>query len=251
MKAVKVTLILVALFALCFGAMAQEEQQNPFGANVGVDFNSKYIWRGINLNDNEVIQPYANAWVNAGPVKFLGGVWANLDTQGEHDFTEVDLTAEVSTSIDMFSAALGYIYYRFPSLDIPDGEKDAKTTSEVYAKTGVSIPAGEEVAISVLGEVYWDADDGQGWYYKGGVSTAIPLATEQTVGVTLDPAVSVAFNDQQWGYGSGWADLLMSLGVTTSLGDYITVGPKLNYSYALTESYDDWFWYGINLKAEY
>ncbi|MFP4381800.1 MAG: TorF family putative porin [Candidatus Sumerlaeia bacterium] len=254
-KAAKVTLVVMALFVLCMGAMAQdmmEGEDNPFGASASVDFYSKYIWRGWNVTDNEVVQPAIEATMEAGPVGFLASAWANYDTAGEHDFTEIDLTAEASVTVaEMVSVAMGYIYYRFPQVDLDDGENDAVSTSELYASISAEVPASEDMDVELESAVYRDRDDGDGYYYVAGVSTAIPIAQEETVGVTLDPSVSIGFNDQQWGADSSWADMLMVLGATVSLGDYFSFGPSLNYSYALDTQYDDWFFYGINVSAAY
>ena len=57
MKTIKRTLLL--LIALCSISTinAQEEPNTKF--DVGVDFASRYIWRGLEFSDSPAVQPYA------------------------------------------------------------------------------------------------------------------------------------------------------------------------------------------------
>ena len=43
--------------------------------DVSADYAGKYIWRGQNVNDESVLQPY----LGFGAYGFSGSVWANID----------------------------------------------------------------------------------------------------------------------------------------------------------------------------
>lgn len=94
------------LGAVLLGVLAVAAMAAPAGAadvSAGADFNSAYIWRGITLNTNPVLQP----WVDVSGIKLGEGasfgfnVWGNAPVTGEEydlkrQFDEFDVTLTLS-----------------------------------------------------------------------------------------------------------------------------------------------------------
>ncbi|NQU42679.1 hypothetical protein HQ520_05295, partial [bacterium] len=180
-------LVTLSLMMMALGAVAQDEE-SIFSAEAGVDYNSKYIWRGQNLVDGSVIQPWIGAGVAVGPATLSASVWGNFDIHNPGgDLTEVDYTGDVSVDVGPVSLSTGWIGYNFPQ-----SGGDAEFTQEVYFGVGGTVPIPEtELGVDLGATAYWDFDDGDGWYFNTSASSSIPvpLGTE-TVGLSVDPGIS-------------------------------------------------------------
>ena len=111
MKIIKRTLLLlIAIFSLCT-INAQEETKTKF--DLGVDFASRFIWRGLQFSDAPVIQPY----VELATGNFTLGAWASYETTGQVFGQEIDLYASYAFG----SVSLGLMDYSFPIDGFSDG----------------------------------------------------------------------------------------------------------------------------------
>lgn len=110
-------IILVFVVILSISTMnAQEESKSSF--DIGVDFASRYVWRGLEFSDSPAIQPYAE--FNSG--NFTLGIWASYETGGQVVGQEFDFYA--SYAIGAFS--LGFTDYSFPVDGMSDGYFEMK-----------------------------------------------------------------------------------------------------------------------------
>lgn len=89
---------------------AQEKAKSSF--DIGVDFTSRYVWRGLEFSDSPVIQPYTE--YTSG--NFTLGVWASYETGGQVVGQEFDFYAGYSFG----AISIGFTDYTFPL----DGESD-------------------------------------------------------------------------------------------------------------------------------
>lgn len=202
----------------------------------GVDFYSKYIWRGQNLLDDPVLQP--NAYVNIED--FTVSIWGNYGIQNDEDWTELDYTLDYTTSLDfvkpegdMVSVSVGYIYYDFPNL--PPNQD----SQEVYGAIAL------DMLLSPALAVYHDFDQGDGTYYEFSVGHGIPVDP-----LSLNLSAAVGYNDGQWDFDSSFSNLLLGAGLAFPITDRITFEPQVFMSVALDSQYDDEFYAGFSLKAE-
>ena len=87
MKKEKWLLVVLSMVAFGSGAVLAGEE---IGFELSADFSGKYIWRGQNLNDDQVFQP----GISAAYGNFTAGIWGNLDLTGINDrngdFLEMD-----------------------------------------------------------------------------------------------------------------------------------------------------------------
>lgn len=130
------------------------------GAEVGLY--NRYLWRGLTLMDNLVMQPE----LSAGLGGFSLALWGNFDADdadGVSGFNEYDATMSYGLSMPMASFDLGVIYYAYP-------EASTLNTTEAFA----SASAG--VLLSPTLTVYRDLDLIRGWYWEAGVSHGLPLS---------------------------------------------------------------------------
>ncbi len=108
----KRVLVFVAIVSF-FSMNAQEEEKAKPSFDIGVDFASRYIWRGGSFSDSPAIQPY----VELAAGNFTLGIWASYETGGEVVGQEFDFYA--SYAIGAFS--VGFTDYSFPRDDSSDG----------------------------------------------------------------------------------------------------------------------------------
>lgn len=188
-------------------------------------FNSKYVWRGMNLVDDWVIQP--SLTVSRGG--FSANLWANYEptdqTGHQKKITEVDLSAQYTFELGGFSIPLGLIHYLFPNTSAP-------ATTEVFA--GVSY----HWLVTPSLTIYHDLDQAHGQYLALALDYAyqLPLGLKQaSLGLELGAGVGYAGSDyNQFYYGvdeAAWSDWYCSLSVPLGLlDDKLTITPRITYT---------------------
>ncbi len=141
--------------------------------DVSVDtaVNSKYIWRGIVLNDHTVFQP----GVTVGGNGFSFNVWGNMDLTDDYDhefeFNEIDYTLSYDWERSGVAWSVGVISYTFPNTQL-------SSTMEAYA--GFTLT---DVRFSPSATLYYDFDQVEGFYlelggshsFENGVSLGVVL----------------------------------------------------------------------------
>ncbi len=202
----------------------------------GVDFYSKYIWRGQNLLDDPVLQP--NAYVNIED--FTVSIWGNYGIENDEDWTELDYTLDYTISLgcigpkwEMISVSVGYIYYDFPNL--PPNQD----SQEIYGAMAL------DTLLSPALAVYHDFDQGDGTYYEFSLGHSMPIDP-----LSLNLSAAVGYNDNQWDFDSSFSNLLVGAGLAFPLTEKITFEPQIFMSLALDSQYDDEFYAGFSLSAE-
>jgi len=111
MKTIKRTILILITILSINTINAQEKSKASF--DLGVDFASRYVWRGLEFSDSPTIQPYAE--YTSG--NFTLGVWASYETGGQVVGQELDFYASYSLG----AVSLGFTDYTFPVDGISDG----------------------------------------------------------------------------------------------------------------------------------
>jgi hypothetical protein len=143
----------------------------------GAALMSKYIWRGVNLNDDVVLQPDLALHLGA----FTGGLWASLDTTDDanddaFEFTETRYFAEYGAEISEFELLFGYIFYhRF-------GVDDLDQTSEIFASARLA-----DYIIEPALTIYQDIDAASGTWIVLSANyidnaSAVPWRVDASIG---------------------------------------------------------------------
>jgi len=247
------TAVLVGLILFPSVAAAQDRGSmfDDLALEVDLDLNSKYVWRGINVVDDCVLQPSIDLSLDG----FGLNIWGNLDLTDENDrefeFTEVDLTASYGFTVDSFEFGLGAIVYLFPTAD---GD-----TTELFASVGL------DVFFAPTLTFYLDIDEVDGTYVtlSGSHTLEDPFDLGEEIGLSPEFSLSLGFgsgehNEAYYGVrDGGFADLTLGLSVPYRLCESATVSASINYSMLLDDDFRDAtddpdnFWFGLGLAVSF
>jgi len=248
-------LAIVMLLGFTMSANAEVEKS----ASADVSFMSNYVWRGLKLSEDWVIQPSVTFSI-AG---FSANLWANWDSDYEvggdrGELTETDYTLSYGFSpVEKVSLEGGYIYYGLEG--IPD-------TQELY------VSASADVLLSPSVTLYWDIDEGNGGFMvlSVGHSFALPdLGTVKGASFDVGASASVDFDNKVMGPGKDGneftnfynGEISASLGLP--IGQFVTISPMIAYSFPLSKdakaameaiSFDmdkDILYGGVNVSASF
>lgn len=192
-----------------------------FAANL--DFASKYVFRGVTVNDEPVFQPSASIGFGDDNIgRLSAGIWGNMDLgdefENEGEFTEVDYIVDYSHAIDIVGFSIGYIYYDFPNTDLDP-------TQEVYA--GLSLDTILQPSLTA----YYDFDLADGVYLNGGIGHSIELSDA----ATMDLGLNIGWMDDDqaafyYGTDSGFSDVNASVGFGYGFTDNVSGSFSLVYT---------------------
>lgn len=155
MKTIKRSvLVLVAILSIST-INAQEKSKASF--DIGVDFASRYVWRGLEFSDSPAVQPYAE--YTSG--NFTLGAWASYETGGQVVGQEFDFYAGYSFG----AVSLGFTDYSFPVDGLSDGYFQIKNH---IGEATISFDGVEKLPLSILLGVNVYNDDANSVYTEIG-----------------------------------------------------------------------------------
>lgn len=162
---------------------ADADAETKFTLSIDEGIYSKYIWRGIVLNDDPVFQ----GSLTLGYGNWSLNIWHNTDTSNENgesgDTSEIDYTLSYATKIkEDISLELGLIYYDFPHAT------GLTSTREIYASV-----TWDKVFLTPTLSVYYDIGRGNGFYVNASVSHSVKL----TETLNLDIAAGIGAASQE------------------------------------------------------
>ncbi len=186
---------------------------------------NKYIWRGMEINKDFVIQTSLTTSVNN--ISF--NIWGNMDTTdyGEKvgygnqkgEFTEIDLTLSYSHNFELFSLESGIINYTFPN-NVSD------STYEIYLSTTLN------TILSPTLNLYYDIDEINGFYSNFEVDYPININKK----ISFNISSSIGYGDSKFNRGyfgknlSGFVDFNFNTSIYIKLNNYFSITPFLNFS---------------------
>lgn len=138
-----------------------------------VDWVSAYVWRGMRLVNDPVLQP--SATVSAYGISL--NAWGSIDTTAVNEdngeayrLQEVDYTVSYATSpVEGLDLEGGFAWYSFSSYD---------STGEVFASATLSgVPLSPSLA------AYYDVDEAEGFYLNAGLEHEFTFT--EKLGLTL------------------------------------------------------------------
>jgi hypothetical protein len=254
-------IVAAVILGVCIGSVAKAadeiNSQPPLGVEVKLDYVSKYIWRGQNLNDRSAFQPY----VSLSKYGFTGSIWATQDWTNVNghsgNFTQINSTLDYTNAfpgVDGLNWSVGVIDYDFP-------HTRTANTVEIYG--GLTFTA---LPLSPSIKVYRDVDEIKGAYYQLGIGKTIERAITWNDNYCSDLALgaSIAYGNSAYnkGYfhtvnGGGFNDLTLTAALPTPLGKGWVIRPSINYATMLADNVreatnkSDNFWAGIGLSANF
>ncbi len=229
---------LAVMFLACSAAFAQEEESQTqtvferFGMSASGDlaFNSIYIWRGIMLDGDSVVQPgfyVTTALSEQAALKV--GYWSSFDMEnrdGLHSL-ETDLITDFTYSLEDVALSIGHIYYDFPGAAPLDGAPKGFSREAYLGAAFAKLPLAPSLFF------YYDYGDkidggGEGSYTVLNLAHSVPFAIEG-IGMSLDFSGHVGHNNKQYYAGKG-GDAAFGVGVTIPLTAKLSCKPNVNYS---------------------
>jgi hypothetical protein len=250
--------ILLALVAVAaFGGMsAQAGEGTDLTISGQLDWASKYVWRGILVNDDAVVQPSVTVGYSLGDAGDLSlNIWGNIDTNNaynrEDNFQEVDYTLAYSKALDeCYTLGAGAIVYDFPGQGTP-------TTTELFVTLAAAVP------LSPVLSVYYDIDEVDGWYVNLAGSHEIALADIHE-NLSLILASSIGWGSEDWiGAYTGVNDAAL-VAISPSATVTYTASEKLSFSWYAKYDYlldndvrnavaadASNFWFGTNVAVSF
>lgn len=188
-----------------------------------LDVFNKYVWRGILLDDDIVMQP--GVCISAGG--FTGGFWGSWDLES-NDALNSDETdgyigyafdfGFINESLSKLSMSFGHTWYGFPETDT--------YTKEAYA--GLALDTFLSPSFTWYGDYGDEAHGGaDGNYYIFKIAHSFPVS--EKYGISVDLGGELGLNDNFFMAGEG-GYYAPSVGLTIPLTDNLTVTPKIAYS---------------------
>lgn len=217
----------------------------PVDLGVEVDYASSYIWRGFNVyGDGDAAQP--SGYIGYAPSEALSmtaAVWASYDVEMEKDWDEIDYTADLAYTInDTWSVAGGYIYYHWFS----DSDAD---TQEIWASASAGLPHGLSSTLAV----YYDFDEGDGWY----ANISLDYGRDFADNVSFSTGANLGYGDyDDDGYMAGFdgvQDINLYAGFDVDLGYNLGLTASATYTIVPDDDIneDDEFWTLVGLLYDF
>ena len=235
---------LPSILLLTFTRPLLAQDEAGFSAEGSVDYFSQYIWRGLKLNTDSVLQFNAQA----GIWGLTAAVWLDMPltrangtrTAGKPD--EIDFLLDFSRNIpglnDIVGYSVGIAHYRFMEYDDP--------TTEIYGGLNFNIPSSPSIT--------WNRDIGtiDGSYICLGLGhTFENLVTWSDSGsINLELNASVALGTAAYNAGyfetekTRFNDFTLNVALPINLKYGISIAPSFNTSTMLSKDIRDAYVYG-------
>ncbi len=226
---IKFFTVVALVAALTTGATAGEKPT----VSGDLTFATKYVWRGLILTDDPVLQPSATLSHKG----FSLNIWANDDltdkgASGASEITEFDYTLDYSFNVKKFSFGLGVIQYTFPNTG-------SEGTTEILGTVGY------DFFLSPSLTLYWDTDEAGGVYGNLSLSHSFGLGKILGIIPSLDFSAGTGFASSNWNEfyysvdSGGFVDLLLTIGLSIPVDDYLSLSPFISYSTLLDSDLED------------
>ncbi|MCK4763540.1 MAG: hypothetical protein KAW12_15175 [Candidatus Aminicenantes bacterium] len=213
------------------------------GFSFQVDFVSRYIWRGFDLNPvhKPALQPQLTYAV--GDSGFAVNLWCNFSFEDKNtDEVDFAFTYDFKTG-ENFALTVGLTSYNWVFIDGFKFKDD--TTREFFVSAGLP-----KALLSPTFTFYYDINLGDGLYAELALGHSLPVNEK----VAIELSGKLGYNAGQWlpdGADTGLSDLNFGAAVPFKIGK-VTVTPYVNYTLVLldfikTLGENNHFWFGISI----
>ncbi len=147
LKGLAITFLLVA-------PLSAQADEIPITISADLPFFNKYVWRGVNLINDPVLQPSID-------LEYKGwnlNLWGNYDINNAKRFDEYDVTLSYSGELPQGSWTAGYIDYNYPGADVQHSQ-------EFFGRFALNQNLNPYIELNI------DTDEVRGFYARAGVET--------------------------------------------------------------------------------
>lgn len=230
-------MILLIVSSVVAPALAEESKVSVEAEVAAV---SKYIWRGLEVNEEAVLQPSLTAAYGG----FSFNVWGNMDLTdfGEDEciytsdcesrawqFTEIDLTLDYSHSFDKFTIGGGIIAYEFPNWE------ESEDTHEIY------LAMSYDCLLQPALTIYYDFDEVDGFYANLSIGHSFSINDK----LAIDLSSSIGYGDSDYNLAyfgvddSALVDFNCSIALPFQVTDMIAITPLLSFTAVVDSDLQD------------
>jgi len=222
----KKSVLLAIVISLCLGyTVSAARAEVKVSGDVYAGMYNKYLFRGIDLSDNEWVSQFGADLSYKG---FTLSYWSNLLTHDiadtafdSGDISETDVTLNYSFSpVKLLTFNVGNTFYSL---------ENAEDTNEIYLKTTLN------TLLSPTLSLYWDWDQSEetGLFYTFSVGHTFELVK----GLGLNLGALVSYNQQNFSVSedfSNWNNYELSAGLDYSVNDNVKLSASYTYSNAIS-----------------
>lgn len=203
---------------------------------LGADVVSSYVWRGITLNKDVVVQPELTVEHESG---LALGIWSNFDigdddgTYAEREFSEIDFDLSYTRAVGPVEVSVGYIEFTYPGAfdvhEITEEVSHAPSDREVYVGVAADVAALPGLSLDLT--VYQNITASDTTY----ALLSAEYGYEVLDGLTLSLVGTAAYGAKGVTAGgkSGLHDYLIGLNAEQTVTEALTVSAFVNYVGAL------------------
>jgi hypothetical protein len=225
--------LLVSVVSASFVYAQEEGLLSGMGLEVTADLNysSIYMWRGIMLDGDPVVQP--GVYIRSPGSKYGRlkiGFWMSRDMHNQDTLksSETDYILDYTYNLSNLDVSLGHTYYEFPDILPTDGSTGG-FSREFYA--GLSFP---KIFLSPSIFYYYDygkkeEGGGEGSYTVLNLAYSLPVKLLDKYSCSLDLSGHVGHNNKQYYRGKG-GDAAIGVGLSVPLAKSLSCKPNINYS---------------------
>ena len=231
------SLMLLTVTTLSTPVLAEESQ---IEVSLDLPVVSAYVWRGMEINDDWVLQPSLTLAYQG----FSFNLWGNMDLTdfGEDyctytsdcdsragQFTEIDLTIAYNHSFDTFSLGIGLIDYLYPNWD------NSSDTQEIYISGSFDVLLQPSLTVS------YDFNALDAFYANFGIGHSFAF----TDSLGLDLSSSIGYGDSDYNSGnfgsadSAFVDFNVGISMPYKATENISIIPMLTLTTLLDSNIRD------------
>lgn len=213
-------MVSITVAIICFTSTAY----SAVSYSAGLDYPSAYVFKGATYNDDIVVQPWAEATIDAVTV----GVWANYDMFGynftipDNHISEVDIYASYAVPVELIDYVFTYNLFHYPDY-VDEHEVAVSATCRKLIGTPC-LTAKYGIAGGIEDDLYLDAK----------VSKSYTLTHKEDT-FTLPISALVAYKNPSKG-ASGFSHYELSAGLNTKIGEKVTLGYEYTYIGSIDEA---------------
>ena len=233
-KKIKLAFIIGMVLGLCFSSFLKGDFRYQ------VDFTSRYIWRGFDLNPSKQPALQPSFEYSCGDCGFTFNFWSSISFNNK-DYNEIDLSFSYNFKISRdFSLNAGFIFYGWYFVDDFSFKDD--TSQEVFVSAGLP-----KLFFHPKLTLFYDFGIGDGLY----ILLESRYTHEFSRSVKTDFFASLGYNGGQWlaeRAEPGFSDLNLGLSFLFKTGRF-EFSPFARYTFVLLEAIgtENHFWFGVSV----